>query len=109
VKEAAVPPSPDWVRAETAIVGRLRAPFAPALIGFEDGERPLLVLEGSVDAAFVAALAAGATELSPPNELRLADGSSFKAAFVNDPGGDVCELVDRSWIAKVQSAGFAGS
>ncbi|HVS84157.1 MAG TPA: phosphotransferase [Gaiellaceae bacterium] len=44
-KEASIPPTPDFVRREAEILALLEAPFAPRLLAFEDGERPLLVLE----------------------------------------------------------------
>jgi Phosphotransferase enzyme family len=45
VKEAAVDPSPAWLRQEHEVLRLLRGPFAPRPLAFEDGERPLLVLE----------------------------------------------------------------
>ena len=46
VKEAALEPSTQWVRDELRVLEQLDgAPFAPRVLAFEDGERPLLVLE----------------------------------------------------------------
>jgi hypothetical protein len=45
LKEGHVEPSPTWVRDERRIYAAVRGPFMPELIGFEDGEHPLLVLE----------------------------------------------------------------
>jgi hypothetical protein len=45
LKEAAIEPSPDWLRQEVEVLRLVRGPFAPELLGFDDGERPLLVLE----------------------------------------------------------------
>ena len=44
-KEAAIPPSPDWLRQERLVLDVVQGAYAPRLLGFEDGERPLLVLE----------------------------------------------------------------
>lgn len=40
-----IPPSPDWIREEHALFQAVRGPFMPRFLGFEDGDRPLLVLE----------------------------------------------------------------
>ena len=45
VKEASIAPSPEWLRQEVEVLRLVRGPFAPELLGFDDGERPLLVLE----------------------------------------------------------------
>ncbi len=45
LKEASIPPSPEWLRQEAEVLRIVRGPFAPELLAFEDGERPLLVLE----------------------------------------------------------------
>jgi len=49
LKEAWVPPSPEWLRQEAEVLSLVRGPFAPELLAFEDGERPLLVLEDLSD------------------------------------------------------------
>ncbi len=45
LKEAAVEPSPDWLRREREVLAAISGSFAPALLAWEDGERPLVVLE----------------------------------------------------------------
>ena len=50
LKEGHVDPSPQWVRDEHAVFKALSGPFMPALLGYEDGEHPLLVLEDLVPA-----------------------------------------------------------
>jgi aminoglycoside phosphotransferase (APT) family kinase protein len=46
VKEAALEPSTQWVRHERRVLEQLDpAPYAPRVLAFEDGERPLLLLE----------------------------------------------------------------
>lgn len=50
-KVASIPPHPGWLRREREVLAGLAAPFAPRLLGFEDGERPLLVLEDLSDGA----------------------------------------------------------
>ncbi|HJU37601.1 MAG TPA: phosphotransferase [Gaiellaceae bacterium] len=44
-KSAWLEPSVTWMRREREIYDRLSGPFMPRLLGWEDGERPLLVLE----------------------------------------------------------------
>ncbi len=45
LKEGHVEPSPQWVRDEKEVYESVRGAFMPELLGFEDGEHPLLVLE----------------------------------------------------------------
>jgi hypothetical protein len=45
VKAAVDDLTAGWLRAEERIYEALRAPFQPALIGWEDGPRPILILE----------------------------------------------------------------
>lgn len=40
-----IPPSPEWIRDEHALFQMVRGPFMPRFLAFEDGDRPLLVLE----------------------------------------------------------------
>jgi hypothetical protein len=40
-----IPPSPDWIRDEHAVFQAMRGPFMPTFLAFEDGDRPLLVLD----------------------------------------------------------------
>jgi Phosphotransferase enzyme family len=40
-----IPPSPEWIRDEYALFQAVRGPFMPMFLAFEDGDRPLLVLE----------------------------------------------------------------
>jgi hypothetical protein len=44
-KVASIDPHPGWLRQERDVYGVLSGPFMPAFAGFEDGERPLLLLE----------------------------------------------------------------
>jgi catechol 2,3-dioxygenase-like lactoylglutathione lyase family enzyme len=48
-----------------------------------------------VDAAFAAALGAGAVELMAP------EGDEIRHCYVYDPNGDVCEFVNHDWVAKL--------
>jgi len=50
-KVAAIAPHPDWLRQEAVVLQLVRGPFAPELLAFEDGRRPLLVLEDLSDGA----------------------------------------------------------
>src|SRR4029077_19479520 len=45
LKEASIDPSPQWVRDERHVFACVRGPFIPEFLGFEDGEKPLLILE----------------------------------------------------------------
>ena len=45
VKEGSIDPSPQWVRDEQRVFEAVEGPFMPRFLAFEDGERPLLVLE----------------------------------------------------------------
>jgi hypothetical protein len=45
LKLASVDPSPQWVRDERHVFDCVEGPFMPLLLGFEDGDRPLLILE----------------------------------------------------------------
>ena len=44
-KSAWLEPSVTWMRQEREVYGCLSGPFMPELLGWEDGDRPLLVLE----------------------------------------------------------------
>jgi hypothetical protein len=45
LKLASVDPSPQWVRDERRVFDCVSGAFMPRLLGFEDGEHPLLILE----------------------------------------------------------------
>jgi Phosphotransferase enzyme family len=45
LKLASVDPSPQWVRDEWHVFESVSGPFMPRLLGFEDGDHPLLILE----------------------------------------------------------------
>lgn len=45
LKEGHIDPSPQWVRDEHRVYSSVRGSFMPELIGYEDGEHPLLVVE----------------------------------------------------------------
>jgi Phosphotransferase enzyme family len=47
---APVDPCPQWLRDEERVYAAVSGPFMPWLLGFEDDERPLLVLEDLSDA-----------------------------------------------------------
>jgi len=47
---AAVEPCPSWLRDEREAYAAVEGPFAPQVLGWEDGDRPLLVLEDLSDA-----------------------------------------------------------
>jgi hypothetical protein len=45
LKLASVDPSPQWVRDERHVFECVDGPFMPLFLGFEDGDKPLLILE----------------------------------------------------------------
>jgi hypothetical protein len=45
LKEGSIPPSPAWIRDEHRVFQAVEGPFMPRLLGFDDGDRPLLALE----------------------------------------------------------------
>lgn len=51
VKSAWLEPSVTWMREEREVYDRLSGRFMPRLLGWEDGERPLLVLEDLTEGA----------------------------------------------------------
>jgi hypothetical protein len=85
---APLEPCPTWLRNERAAYAAFEGPFVPQLLGWEDGERPLLVLEdlspgahwpppwrpGDVDAVLAALREAAAAPVLAPLP-RLADDS----------------------------------
>jgi hypothetical protein len=50
LKTGSIDPIPQWIRDEYRIYQLVRGPFMPALLGFDDGDQPLLVLEDLVPA-----------------------------------------------------------
>jgi aminoglycoside phosphotransferase (APT) family kinase protein len=51
-KSAWLEPSVTWMRQEREVYDCVSGPFMPRLIGWEDGERPLLVLEDLTDGSY---------------------------------------------------------
>ncbi len=49
-KVASIDPSPAWLRDERHVYSCVSGPFMPRLLGWEDGEQPLLLLEDLADA-----------------------------------------------------------
>ena len=86
LKVAAIPPGPDWLRAEVRVYGAVRGRFMPRFLGWEDAEEPLLVLEdvspgarfpppwqaGDVDAVLAALQEVAVAERRGPPLPRLA-------------------------------------
>jgi Phosphotransferase enzyme family len=73
-KVASIEPSPAWLRDERKVYSSVAGPFMPQLLGWDDGEEPLLVLEdlgdaywpppwrdGDIDAVLAALAEVGAT------------------------------------------------
>ena len=115
LKVASVDPHPQWVREEQHVYRCVHGPFMPELLGFEDGNEPLLVLEdmhptarwpppwedGDVDAVLAALreLAAAPVEGDLP---RLADEEWPGWAHVaRDPGAFLSAGVASSaWLER---------
>ena len=51
-KAASIDPGPAWLREERHVYSCVSGPFMPRLLGWEDGERPLLLLEDVSDGAY---------------------------------------------------------
>jgi hypothetical protein len=62
LKEGSIDPSPQWIRDERAVFDAVRGPFMPRFLGFEDGERPLLLLEDLMPARWPPPWTAGDVE-----------------------------------------------
>lgn len=88
VKTGQIDPSPQWVRDEYRVYGVVEGDFMPELLGFEDGESPLLVLEWIADAWW-------------PPPWRDEDVAAVQAALEEiaaiEPEGDLPLLVDNTW------------
>ena len=97
LKQAGVDPSPQWLRDEQHVYACVSGPFMPEFLGFEDGDRPLLILEDMLPGA----------RWPPPwhpgdVELVLAALQEAAAAPV---GGDLPRLADGDWAGWPEIAG----
>jgi hypothetical protein len=88
LKAGHIDPSPQWVRDEHKVYGVVEGDFMPALLGFEDGDTPLLVLEWIVDAWW-------------PPPWRDEDVAAVQAALEEiaavEPDDDLPRLADDTW------------
>jgi hypothetical protein len=88
LKAGHIDPSPEWVRDEHKVYGVVEGDFMPELLGFEDGDTPLLVLEWIVDAWW-------------PPPWRDEDVAAVQAALEEiaavEPDRDLPRLVDNTW------------
>jgi hypothetical protein len=117
VKEAWLEPSVTWLRQEREVYDLVSGPFIPALLGWEDGERPLLVLEdlsdhahwpppwrpGDVDAVLstLAEVAAARTTGLPP----VGGGWSGWAKVAEDPAPFLSlGLASPAWLERALPA-----
>jgi hypothetical protein len=88
LKAGHIDPSPQWVRDEFKVYGVVEGDFMPELLGFEDGDTPLLVLEYIVDAWW-----------PPPwhEEDVAAVQASLEEIAAVKPDGELPLLVDNAW------------
>jgi len=88
LKVGHIDPSPEWVRDEYKVYGVVEGDFMPELLGFEDGESPLLILEHIVDAWW-------------PPPWRDEDVAAVQAALEEiaavEVDGELPRLVDNAW------------
>jgi hypothetical protein len=108
-----VEPCPTWLRDEYAVYSTIDGPFLPRLLGWEDSERPLLVLEdlspggrwpppwqpGGIDAVLAALREAAATPVRAPLPLLAEDSIGGWSAVARDPEPFLgLELVTQAWL-----------
>lgn len=114
VKVGTTPDTSAWLRAEYDIYSRIAADFLPALLGWEDGDAPVLVLEDLSHAAWpppwsrgrveqvLTALAAVAAMPPPPDLPALAvsrDRLASWAQVAEDPAPFLSlGLCSRAWL-----------
>jgi len=95
VKVGQVDPSPEWVRNERRVLELVSGAFKPDVLGFEDGERPVLVLEYLADGWW-------------PPPWRENDVAAVRAALDEvaavDVKGDLPRLVDAGWAGWAEIA-----
>jgi hypothetical protein len=89
LKEASVEPSPQWLRDEQHVYACVRGPFMPELLGFEDGDKPLLILEDM--------LAEG--RWPPPWQAGDVEAvlAALRQVAAAPVGGELPRLVDDDW------------
>jgi Phosphotransferase enzyme family len=89
-KVAGIDPSPAWLRDERHVYSCITGPFMPRLLGWDDGEEPLLVLEELADAYW-------------PPLWRDGDVDAVLAALaeiaVTPTTGELPVLADEDWSA----------
>jgi hypothetical protein len=106
-------PCPTWLRDERAAYAAFDGPFVPRLLGWEDGERPLLVLEdlspgahwpppwrpGDVDAVLAALGEVAAAPVLAPLPRLVDDSIGGWPAVARDPEPFLrLGLVSREWL-----------
>jgi hypothetical protein len=88
VKVGHVEPSPEWVRNERRVLELVSGAFKPEVLGFEDGESPMLVLEYLADGWW-------------PPPWRENDVETVRAALAEIAAADLTDglprLVDAGW------------
>jgi hypothetical protein len=114
-----VEPCPTWLRDEYAVYTAIDGPFLPHLLGWEDGEQPLLVLEdlspgarwlppwrpGDVDAVLAALHEVAATPLHAPLPLLAEDSIGGWPEVARDPEPFLrLGLVSQTWLEATLSA-----
>jgi Phosphotransferase enzyme family len=115
LKVASVDPGPQWVRDERRVFECVEGSFMPLFLGFEDGDRPLLILEdmlpdarwpppwqpGDVDAVLVALNEVAAAPLSGELPLLAEDAVSGWKDVAEDPGPFLgLRIVTAEWLER---------
>jgi aminoglycoside phosphotransferase (APT) family kinase protein len=113
-KVASIDPSPAWLRDERHVYSCVAGPFMPCLLGWEDGEEPLLVVEdlagahwpppwrdGDVDVVLAALAEVAATPPTGELPLLAAEGWSGWRFVERDPERLLrLGLVSPSWLER---------
>jgi Phosphotransferase enzyme family len=88
LKAGSVGPHPAWIRDEFKVYGAVQGEFMPELLGYEDGESPLLILEHIVDAWW-----------PPPwrDDDIVAVQAALEEIAAAEIDGELPHLVDNDW------------
>jgi hypothetical protein len=124
LKLASVDPSPQWVRDERHVFECVDGPFMPLFLGFEDGDKPLLVLEdmlpdarwpppwhpGDVDSVLAALSEVAAAPLNGELPRLATDAIATWYDVARDPEPFLgLELVSAEWLERSLPALLAAS
>jgi hypothetical protein len=115
LKLASVDPSPQWVRDERHVFECVDGPFMPRLLGFDDGDRPLLMLEdmlpearwpppwqpGDVDAVLAALAEVSSAPVRGELSLLAEDAMAGWSDVAADPASFLSlRIVSAAWLER---------